>query len=120
MMELDNDNGSEYGHIMSRESYLGKADRKHLLFLTPIAGGNYGLNLLAPAFFVAGYIACVVFAPDEFGQITTLDLIILIIHATLCVYCVLLGFLSWSTDTSRLSENIQNKINHNRKSGDNP
>ncbi len=94
-----------FDSIMSWEAYVGAADHRHRLILLPIAGGNYGVNLLAAAFSICGYFAV---AYERLQPIPTFDLIFIIINATLFLYSVGLGFWArFSTDTSQMSDAIQ-------------
>ncbi|MCI0561664.1 MAG: hypothetical protein MN733_24510 [Nitrososphaera sp.] len=104
LKELSPDKDRDFDSIMSWEAYLGAAERRYGLILLPIAGGNYGINLLAVMFSICGYFVVVY---EKSQPITTLDLILIIINVILLLYSIGLGFWSrFSSDTSRLSEAI--------------
>jgi hypothetical protein len=107
LKELSRGEKRNFDHIMSWEAYLEADDHRNRLILLPIAGGNYGITLLAAFFTTCAYFAVVY---GKIRTIPTIDLILIIVNAILIIYSVSLGLWArFSIRRSQLSDTIQKK-----------
>ncbi len=107
LKELSPSKDRNFDSILSWEAYLGTADRRYSLVLLPVAGGNYGINLLAAAFSIGAYFAV---TQTKGFPLPAIDLVFIILNAILFAYSVGLGFWSrFSLDVSNMSKELSQK-----------